>query len=108
MYCCFSVIAFCGPRGGIKSRLANRIHSYHKVQRAETLIRGTFVLIVLCCRPAVPLLRRSPHQTQRGDRGQRRAAHHQKEGRLRQPVRELRPPTSSHALDTLIMIAASH
>uniref|UniRef100_A0A8D3DTU6 E2 ubiquitin-conjugating enzyme n=1 Tax=Scophthalmus maximus TaxID=52904 RepID=A0A8D3DTU6_SCOMX len=31
----------------------------------------------------VPVLRWSSHQTQRGDRGQRRTTHHQKEGRLK-------------------------
>lgn len=40
---------------------------------------------------------RSRHQTQRGDRGQRRTAHHQKEGCSSQPVRELGLPLTSHA-----------
>lgn len=39
-----------------------------------------------CVLIAVPVLWWSPHQTQRGDWRQRRAAHHQKEGRLNQPI----------------------
>lgn len=56
----------------------------------------TFVfLLTLCVLLAVPLLRWCPHQTQRGNRGQCRTAHHQKEGRLSQPIRKARPPLTS-------------
>ena len=76
---------------GSESWLADSIQSYLKY-KGRTLDKSDSCLpLTLCFLLPVPLLRRGPHQTQRGDRGQRRTAHCQKEGCLKPTDPRTRP-----------------
>ena len=59
------------------------VNSHITEYKGLCLDKSVFCFPLTRCVPlTVPFLRRRPRQTQRGDRGQRWTAHHQKEGRL--------------------------
>lgn len=82
---------------GNKSGLADTIQSYLKYKGGTLDKSDSCLPLTLCFLLPVPLLWRGPRQTQRGDRGQRRTAHCQKEGCLSLLIRELGPPLTCHA-----------